>query len=221
MPALLDAIDQPHVQLLLRLVLGGVLLLAGISKLRDRAAFRAAVAEYDVLPRELEHPFAMLLPWAEAVLGVLLLLGLGTVAVASLAVPLFAAFGIAIGVNLARGRHFDCHCFGAAQQDEIGSTAFLRSLILAFAALTVALGASRFGALESALFGSTADLPSSGEIVPVVFLAAVIFDVLILLPEAVVFRSIIRRAFRQPHAPAPAHNGHRPGETTVELRSAS
>ena len=45
MTQLLDALGQPHVQLLLRLVLGGLLLLAGVTKLADRESFRQAVAE--------------------------------------------------------------------------------------------------------------------------------------------------------------------------------
>src|SRR3989337_585061 len=104
MSDLLDAIGQPHVQLLLRLTLGGLLVLAGVSKLADRHAFRQAVAEYQVLPAALERPFAMALPWLETAFGALLLLGLGTAVVAALAAALFLTLGIAIGINLGAGR---------------------------------------------------------------------------------------------------------------------
>lgn len=180
----LDALDQPHMQLALRLIVGGLLLLAGITKLADRASFRDAVAEYQVLPAALEVPFATLLPWVEVTLGSLLLIGFGTAVAAGLAAPLFLAFGLAIGVNVARGRSFNCHCFGAAQRDEIGWPALIRSLALAGAALVVVLGVSRFGALEAALFGASDGLPSTAEVIPVVLIAFVVFDLLILLPEA-------------------------------------
>ena len=180
----LDALDQPHMQLLLRLTLGGLLLLAGVTKLAGRAAFRDAVAEYQVLPRALEAPFATAMPWLETTLGALLLAGFGTPIAAALATPLLLSFGVAIGVNLARGRSFNCHCFGSVQGDQIGWPALLRSLALVAVALVVALGASRFGALDAALFGSSSGLPPAAEVVPVVFLAAVVLDVLILLPEA-------------------------------------
>jgi uncharacterized membrane protein YphA (DoxX/SURF4 family) len=193
MPAFLDALHQPHVQLLLRLVLGGLLLLAGVTKLRDRAAFREAVADYDLLPASLERPFAALVPLAETLLGLLLLLGFGTRVAAALAAPLFLSFAIAIGVNVWRGRSFDCHCFGSAQREGIGPATLLRSTALVLASLVVAIGASRFGALEGAFFG-TNSLPPAGEAIPMVFLAAVIFDVLFLLPETVAFQQIFRRA---------------------------
>jgi uncharacterized membrane protein YphA (DoxX/SURF4 family) len=199
MSSFLDALGQPHVQLLLRLVLGGLLLLAGVSKLADRPAFREAVADYDVLPMWLERPFAALVPLIETALGVLLLIGFGTRAAAALAAPLFLSFAIAIGINVWRGRSFDCHCFGAAQREGIGPAALLRSALLVVAALVVAIGASRFGSVELALFGSRADLPPAGETIPVIFLAAVVFDVLFLLPETVAFQQTFRRA-RAPHA---------------------
>jgi uncharacterized membrane protein YphA (DoxX/SURF4 family) len=204
---LLDALDQPHVQLLLRLVLGGLLLLAGVTKLVDRASFRQAVAEYGVLPERLEWPFAALLPWMETAVGVLLLVGLGGAVAAWLAVPIFLSFGVAIGVNLWRGRHFDCHCFGSVHSEEIGWLPLLRSAALVLTALVVALGASRFGALDLVLFGSNAELPPAGEVVPVVFLAAVVFDVLILVPEAIAFQVGFSRLYAK-HVARPA--GHRP-----------
>jgi uncharacterized membrane protein YphA (DoxX/SURF4 family) len=209
MPALLDALHQPHTQLLLRLVLGGLLLLAGVTKLADRPAFRAAVADYRMLPGWLERPFAALAPLAEVTLGTLLLLGLGTRVTAALATPLFLSFGLAIGVNLARGRDFDCHCFGSAQRERIGWPSLIRALALALGALAVAAGGSRFGSLELALFGSNGHLPSAGEVIPIVFLAAVVFDALFLLPETLAFRSIFVEARaagqRQSHAHALAH----------------
>lgn len=218
MSEFLEPFHQPHAQLLLRLVLGGLLVLAGVTKLADRPGFRQAVAEYELLPERLVRPFAAVLPWLEVTLGALLLLGLGTTAAAALAVPLLLSFALAIGINLARGRNFDCHCFGAVHADPIGSAALLRSLALVLVALVVAVGTSRFGALEAALFGSSADLPPVSEAIPVVFVAAVIFDVLILLPAVLDFRAGFAQWHRTRITGARA-NGHRP-EAPVEARSA-
>ncbi len=220
MTASLDALTQPHVQLLLRLVLGGLLVLSGISKLADRPGFRAAVAQYDLLPEAWERPFAKSLPWLEIALGVMLLLGFGTVAAAWLALPLFLSFGLAIGVNLARGRRFDCHCFGSLHSESIGWPALLRAAALITATLVVALGASRFGALEFAVFGSESELPSAGEIVPVVLLAAVIFDALFLLPEVVAFRTGFARAYAVRVTGSGHGDGHHPERSVPRERSA-
>ena len=221
MSAVLDALDQPHTQLFLRLVVGGMLALAGVSKLADRASFRNAVADYEVLPLALERPFAALLPLAEVTLGALLLLGLGTTVTAALAAPLFLSFVIAIGMNLARGRDFDCHCFGSVHTDPIGAAAFLRSLALLVATLVVAVGTSRFGALDGALFGASG-LPPTSEVIPVVFLAAVVFDVLILLPETVAFRTVFSQIARtRITGAAHGHNGHHPERAATEASSAT
>lgn len=212
MTDLLETLDQPHAQLLLRLTLGGLLLLAGVTKLADRASFRDAVAAYEILPRALALPFANALPWVETALGALLLLGLGTTFAAALGTAVFLSFSLAIGVNLVRGRELDCHCFGSVQSERIGWPALLRSVALTLAALTVAAAASRFGSLELALFGSGEPLPPLAEVIPVVFLAAVVFDLLILLPEAFAFRDAFARADRmritgvaQDHGHDPAH----------------
>ena len=196
MTQILDALGQPHAQLFLRLVLGGLLLVAGATKLADRSSFRQAVAEYEVLPKALAGPFATVLPWLELALGALLLLGLGTIVAAALALPLFLSFAVAIAVNLLRGRQLDCHCFGAIQSEQIGWATLVRTAALVLAALAISLEASRFGALEFALFGSGETLPPIGEVIPIVFLAAVVLDVLILLPEAVAFRVGFRELHR-------------------------
>ncbi len=204
MTDILDPLRQAHVLLLLRLVLGGLLLIAGVTKLTDRSAFYEAVADYDVLPSALARPFAFLMPLVEVALGMLLLLGLFTVPAAALAVPLFGSFGIAIGVNMLRGRHFDCHCFGSAQSDRVGGPAFLRSLLLAGTALYVAAGASRFVSLDALIFGSPGNLPPVSDAIPMIFAAFVVIDVLFLLPEFAAIRAAFRERqdshARRPHA---------------------
>ena len=199
MSEVLDALGQHHVQLLLRLTLGGLLTLAAFTKLADREAFRTAVSEYRVLPSTLERPFAATLPMVELTVGVLLLAGLGTVIAASLAVPVFLSFSIAIGVNMLRGRALDCHCFGSVQSEPIGWPAIIRSSALLVTAIIVAIGASRFGALE-ALFTNSEGLPPVSEVVPVVLLALVIFDVMILLPEAIATQLSFYSAYGRGHA---------------------
>ncbi len=184
MSEVLDALDQPHVQLLLRLTLGGLLVLAAITKLTDRSAFQTAVSEYKLLPHALERPFAAALPIVELTLGALLLAGLGTAIAAWVAVPVFLSFSIAIGVNMARGRDLDCHCFGSVQSEPIGWPSLIRSSALVVASLIVASGASAFGAVDALLLNPDG-LPPASEIVPVVLLAFVIFDMIILLPQAI------------------------------------
>ncbi len=56
-------------------IIGFVLLLAGIPKLNDHDGVLRSVRGYKVLPVRLEVPIARILPVAETVIGILLVLG--------------------------------------------------------------------------------------------------------------------------------------------------
>ena len=87
--------------------------------------------------------------------------------------------------------------------------------------MAVALGASRFGALEAPLFGSDATLPAASEVIPTVLLAALVFDVLILLPEAVAFRAGFAQLYRTRITGAARTDGRSPEAPTAGARDAT
>ena len=89
--------------LMVRWFIAGVFLRAGVVKLGDQAEFRAAVANYQLLPLRFVGPVAVVLPVAEIAGGVLLAAGILTAPAAILLGLLLAAFAVAIGINLARG----------------------------------------------------------------------------------------------------------------------
>jgi hypothetical protein len=101
------------VTILISALLGGLLLLAGVPKLRDRESGLAAVQGYRLLPRVVERFVALALPYIEILLGVLLIAGLGAPVVPAAATVLFLVFFAALSINLLRGRReLDCGCFG-------------------------------------------------------------------------------------------------------------
>lgn len=115
-----------------------VFLRAGLAKLTDLADFRSAVANYRLLPRGLVTPVALSLPFAEFAAAVLLALGILPAVVAWLLAALLLSFALAIAVNLARGRTFDCGCVGAAPQT-ISWSHVISNLMLAAVAVLIAL----------------------------------------------------------------------------------
>jgi len=105
------------VGLLLRLVVGGVWIVAAGLKVTDPAQSVAAVRAYQLLPASLVTPVGQLLPVIELVIGVMLVIGLLTRGAAVISAVLFVAFIIGIASVWARGINIDCGCFGGGGAD--------------------------------------------------------------------------------------------------------
>jgi len=105
-------------------VLGIVLLVAGIAKRADRGWRQDAAA--------LGTPAWAIpvLPWFEMLLGAVLVSGLARPAAAALAGLVLLAFTGLLIVNLARGRRPQCACFGASSRRPIGPGSLVRNLVL-------------------------------------------------------------------------------------------
>jgi uncharacterized membrane protein YphA (DoxX/SURF4 family) len=103
---------RPWLGLAARLVLAGVFLVAGASKVGDLAASGRAVYAYRLLPYDAATIVGAALPFVELVLGVLLLLGLATRIAAAVGSVLLVVFIAGISSVWARGLSIDCGCFG-------------------------------------------------------------------------------------------------------------
>ena len=68
--------NQPWITLLGRLLLGGVLLVAGGLKVTKPTESANATAAYKILPTDLAHLVGYALPWVEVAIGLLLILGI-------------------------------------------------------------------------------------------------------------------------------------------------
>jgi uncharacterized membrane protein YphA (DoxX/SURF4 family) len=115
------------------LVLGAVLLVAGIAKRADRewpqdaAAIGAPAWAVPVVP------------WLELVLGAVLVSGLWRPVAAGAAGAVLLAFTALLLVNLARGRHPPCACFGARSRRPIGPWSVARNVALVALAAVAAV----------------------------------------------------------------------------------
>lgn len=141
------------VALTLRFLIGAVLAAAGTFKLARLADSEAAIDRYEVVPDKLVPSAAKVLALAEVVSGVALLVGLLTPVAGIVVAILMVTFAGAIGVNLARGRRFDCGCGTTAVGREISWTLLGQDVTLAAASILVAVKAPRQLAIDG-LFGS-------------------------------------------------------------------
>lgn len=149
--------------LIARLVLAAVFVVSGIAKLLDLPGSRQAMRSFGV-PESLAKPAGVALPIAELVLAVLLL-PVATAPWAALALlALLIVFVGAIAYNLARGRSFDCHCFGQMTTSKIGTSTLVRNGVLAAIALLIA-GFGLAGEPGASLGNALGDLSALGWVV--------------------------------------------------------
>ena len=103
------------VDLVTRLVIGGSLILAGLTKLISTVAWRQLwLAAHRLLPRRLVRPVALMLPSAEASVGLAMLTGVLGSGSALAGSGLLLALAIAVAIALARQREVSCHCLSMA-----------------------------------------------------------------------------------------------------------
>jgi uncharacterized membrane protein YphA (DoxX/SURF4 family) len=124
-----------------RWALGIVLIGAAVAKLRapGRDQLEDAIHSYRLVPSGLVRPVATWLPWLELTLGLSLCAGVMLVATAVCAAFILAAFGLAVGWHVSRGRRFACGCGNGAT---ISWALAGRDLLLSVVALAIAVGPS-------------------------------------------------------------------------------
>lgn len=100
------------VNLVLRLVIGGVFAYAAFEKVLHPAAFAIAVRGYKLIPFALSNFFAIAVSWSELFAATMLILGIFTRKAAASIFILLLVFIAAITTVLVRGMVIDCGCFG-------------------------------------------------------------------------------------------------------------
>jgi uncharacterized membrane protein YphA (DoxX/SURF4 family) len=100
-----------------RVALAAVFLYAAYTKLRDPwMIFAMEIDAMQLIPSSLVELVARTMPWFELLLGVLLLIGIQTRYIASIATALLASFFSMLLFLYLRGFQGDCGCFGPGEQ---------------------------------------------------------------------------------------------------------
>ena len=122
----------PWVAVLLRVLIGGVFVFAGFSKLSlPHAEVVAHVQQYQVLPGWLVSITATCLPWIEVGSGTALLVGFYTTPAALLIAIQLCNFSVLMVIVLAAGIPIeDCGCFGNLGLPETPLQVLIRDLIM-------------------------------------------------------------------------------------------
>jgi uncharacterized membrane protein YphA (DoxX/SURF4 family) len=103
--------------LALRLGIAAIFLWAALDKIAHPDRFADIVNDYNLLPRVLVNPFAVILPWVEVVVAAFLALGIWVPSAALLATGMTVMFMGAITAALAQGyADLHCGCFTTSQE---------------------------------------------------------------------------------------------------------
>jgi uncharacterized membrane protein YphA (DoxX/SURF4 family) len=97
-----------------RLALGLVFIVASGDKILHPKAFAEIIHNYQILPNDLINIVAIVLPWLELVLGVLLVVGLWLPGAVILADVLLLVFLFSLIFNAIRGLDVHCGCFATS-----------------------------------------------------------------------------------------------------------
>ena len=102
----------------LRLDLGGVFLLACHDKILHPSGFALDVATYQLLPLQLVNLQALVLPWLELFVGLMLVVAFRTRAAALLVNAMMVMFMAALVWALMQGLDMGCGCFASEGGDD-------------------------------------------------------------------------------------------------------
>jgi uncharacterized membrane protein YphA (DoxX/SURF4 family) len=107
---IVNILSSLPVQVLCRIILGGVFIYASIDKILHPHAFAKIIHNYQLVPDILVTFPAIVLPWTEMISGLFLVAGIFRRASAVVLSAMLLMFSVAITINLVRGITFDCGC---------------------------------------------------------------------------------------------------------------
>ena len=105
---------------LLRILVGGAFIVAGVLKIIGPEKFASDISNYRLLPHELINLLAITLPWVEVVAGLSVLTGVWLQGGILLITAMTIMFLVVITSALARGLNIECGCFGTVGGKHIG-----------------------------------------------------------------------------------------------------
>ena len=154
---------QPWIGLFARLILGGVLLVAGYLKAFSPDKSMMAVRAYELLPIWLANVLGIILPWIEIGAGLLLIIGVAIRYAALFGSALMVLFIVAIAQAWARGLSIDCGCFGGGGTIDPGKTKYLEEILRDTGLALLGLYLLRYPLTKFALEKKASQKPSQGE----------------------------------------------------------
>jgi putative oxidoreductase len=126
---LLMSLGKRRLVFFFRLLIGGLFLYAGLSKIGEPYKFAAAIQAYQFLPQFLVGLAAVVIPWIETVGALALLFGWKPRSALVIFILLLVFFVAIIGFTMFRGLDIDCGC-GLLSDRKVGWLVLIEDLTL-------------------------------------------------------------------------------------------
>lgn len=121
-----EILSNKYLQILLRLIIGGVYVYVAWNKLINPEEFAKAIKNYDMLPLQVINIIAITLPYIELFAGLFLIFGFYKKGSSVILGMTLVVFIIALTSAYARGLNIDCGCgFTSTTQESYSKTDLL------------------------------------------------------------------------------------------------
>jgi putative oxidoreductase len=121
---------MPGFALVVRLLLGCMFLYSSLPKIRQPYDFLSSVYNYELVGPKLGLLVAMVLPWAELLVGICLVGGIFVSGSLLVSIAMGGMFSFDIASALYRGLNISCGCFSASSTEQIGYITLIRALVI-------------------------------------------------------------------------------------------
>lgn len=141
-------IDNPILVLVIRTIIGIIFIFYGVAKIADPSQFANEIGNYGMTPDFITHLLALILPWAEMIVGVLLLFGIYQNENGLLATLMLLMFTFGVIFAFASGLDINCGCSGGNAQQKVGWSKILENIGLILLSTIVTFTNSKKFALK-------------------------------------------------------------------------
>ncbi len=141
-----------------RLILGALFIYSAVTKITDLDYFAKSLYNYRLLPEDSLNFFALIIPWLELIIGVLLIAGIYVRESALIGTVLMIVFIAAVAIAVARGLDIECGCFGTRDGSKVGILKIIEDVLILLGFVWLSVFGSDFLALTKSK--KTADNPN-------------------------------------------------------------
>ena len=120
------------ISLVVRIGLGCMFIYSSLPKIRQPYDFLSDVYNYELVGPKIGMFVAMVMPWAELLIGICLVGGIFIGGALLMSIALGAMFSFVLGWAIHMDLNISCGCFGSSSTDIIDYSTLIRAIVITF-----------------------------------------------------------------------------------------